>query len=230
MRLRLFASFFATSLLLFPIVYAQEAQDREMVAQPASQQDVRAVQEELQQLREEYKKAQEDFVIQSEKNELEAQLEFQKARKSYEAASVKAESKLAKLQATIEKQNKEAIERETKRAQEDWVMKRNAFLFFGIVVLVCGAVFSFKFLKFKKPILIDPDIPQLKEYSVKYKTKKVPFIIKLKEGNKFKCIADLSKGEITAQIGDNMFDVPWKRRMVCAAKIADSMKNRTTIQ
>lgn len=212
-----FVLFFAITLIL--VASAQEAEEQETVVQPASQQDVKSLEEKIQILNRQILAAEKKSATRSQAEKL----EIQKAQETQKTM-------LVDLQKQLETAKKEAVAREKEQARQNWVMMRNVFVFFGAVILVIGVVFCFKLLKSKKPpILIDPDIPQLKEYSVKYKTKKVPFFLLLKEGDKFECVADLRGSEVITQIGQDTSYVPWKKRMAHAAEIAHEMKKHATI-
>jgi hypothetical protein len=207
------------------LAYAQVS-ETEKPAVPASQEDVREVQKELQ--KEIQRLRAEGFKARKAAADI-ADREAEERKKMVKENALALERAEAKL---------ESISREARKASDDQLRRQRIVWYFTGAVVFIGVIFLAWFLKKnraekiqqaipgglqkKQEILIDPDIPALKEFSARNNdTEKVPFILSLRDGQQFNCVAELKDGLTPlVYIEKETIPVAWDKRRQRAAKLA----------
>lgn len=205
----------------FAFISALTAQVNEKeVLTPASQDDVRELQKEIRRLRIEALRAEQNSATRSSEDR-------QKILDEHKATISSMEKKLADKMASLA-----SIQ---KAGDDKMRLQIIALLSVGLAIFAV-AVFSLGFLRKKTPgvgipvqdqnqevgILVDPDVPTLREYMIEHKTNIVPFILTLNDGRQFKCTAELKEAGLPlVRFDGSATPVAWDKRRPAAVKLAE---------
>lgn len=215
----------ATLMLMFALTsaYAQVG-ETDKPAVPASQEDVQGLQKELQRMRREAQTAERNAATRSNEERRKA-LEAQEESKAAIAAT---EKKLAEKLESIAREAQKASDDQLRTQRIVWsVIGVAGFIGILSIILVIRKDQSGLLVPSEpskgQEILVDPDIPALKEFSVRNNgISKVPFVLTLKEGHRFNCVAELKSGlpPVVYFEGDRI-PVAWDKRRLAASKHAN---------
>lgn len=202
--------------------FAQVSETQKPV--PASQEDVQGLQRELTRMRREAKVAEKNATTRS----------LEERRKMLQENKVAIDATEKKLADKLE-----SIERQARKTSDDQLRtQRIAWSVTGVVGLIGTLLLTLMIRKNqksggglvvpsepsqKREILIDPDIPALKEFSARNNgISKVPFILSLQDGQQFNCMAKLQKDGLAplVYIQGSSVPVAWDKRRQAAAKIS----------
>jgi hypothetical protein len=198
---------------------------QEESANVASQEDVLLLQKEIERLR--------HNVDAAEKRSMYQNAEDQKRFEASQAALKMAEQNLAKRLEAIEREARNASDNQLRTRRIVWFVTWGAVLFgiFLVSVLLHAArkittnrrtAIPFVVKENEGPLLADPDIPTLKQFSVGNNgIRKIPFVLTLQNGTKVNCIAELRDGlSPLVYIEKEKTPVAWDKRRQFAAKVA----------